>query len=146
MCNIQAALVKYKLDSSVKVSSTIALSALQNSYPSSAGSLKKELIEPVIKPMLEFLQETGLYHMVNAYPFFAYSANANVISLDYALFRNNFVVVDSGNGLRYYSILDAQINVVFAVMSALKYDYVSLMVMEIGWPSKGDKNETWRVR
>ncbi|XP_042519063.1 glucan endo-1,3-beta-glucosidase 12-like [Macadamia integrifolia] len=141
MRNIQAALVKNKLDSSIKVSSPIALSALQNSYPASAGSFKQELIEPVIKPMLEFLQETGSYLMVNAYPFFAYSANTDVISLDYALFRNNSGVVDSGNGLRYYSLFDAQIDAVFAAMSALKYDKVSLMVTETGWPSKGDENE-----
>ncbi|XP_043690267.1 glucan endo-1,3-beta-glucosidase 12-like isoform X2 [Telopea speciosissima] len=142
MRNIQAALVKFKLDSSIKVSSPIALSALQNSYPSSAGSFKQELIEPVIKPMLEFLRETGSYLMVNAYPFFAYSANADVISLDYALFRNNSGVVDSGNGLRYYSLFDAQIDAVFAAMSALKYDNIELTVTETGWPSKGDETET----
>ncbi|KAJ4975397.1 hypothetical protein NE237_000503 [Protea cynaroides] len=141
MRNVQAALVKYNLSSAVKVSSPIALSALQNSYPSSAGSFKQELIEPAIKPMLDFLHETGSSLMVNAYPFFAYSANADVISLDYALFRNNSGVVDSGNGLRYNSLFDAQIDAVFAAMSALKYDDVGIIVTETGWPSKGDENE-----
>ncbi|KAJ4982354.1 hypothetical protein NE237_033191 [Protea cynaroides] len=141
MRNVQAALVKYNLASSIKVSSPIALSALQNSYPSSAGSFKPELIEPVIKPMLGFLRQTGSFLMVNAYPFFAYSANADVISLDYALFRDNPGVVDAGNGLRYYSLFDAQIDAVFAAMSTLKYDDLQMMVTETGWPSKGDQNE-----
>ncbi|KAI3774882.1 hypothetical protein L1987_49445 [Smallanthus sonchifolius] len=141
MRNIHQALVKYKLDSDIKLSSPVALSALQNSYPSSAGSFRPELIEPVFKPMLEFLRETGSYLMVNAYPFFAYESNSDVISLDYSLFRVNPGVPDAGNDLHYFSLFDAQIDAVFAAMSALKYDDIPLVVSETGWPSKGDENE-----
>ncbi|KAA8523637.1 hypothetical protein F0562_010060 [Nyssa sinensis] len=141
MNNVYSSLVKYNLNSSIKISSPIALSALQTSYPSSAGAFKPELIEPVIKPMLNLLRQTGSYLMVNAYPFFAYSANTDVISLDYALFRNNQSVVDSGNGLHYNSLFDAQIDAVFAAMNALKYDDIKMVVSETGWPSKGDENE-----
>ncbi|KAL2317016.1 hypothetical protein Fmac_030892 [Flemingia macrophylla] len=141
MKNIHEALVKHNLHSDIKVSSPIALSALGSSYPSSAGSFRPELVEPVFKPMLEFLRGTGSYLMVNVYPFFAYESNADVISLDYALFRQNPGVVDPGNGLRYYNLFDAQIDAVFAAMSALKYDDVNIVVTETGWPSKGDNNE-----
>ncbi|KAA8526548.1 hypothetical protein F0562_008249 [Nyssa sinensis] len=141
MKNIHQALVKYNLHSAIKVSSPIALSALQNSYPSSAGSFRPELIETVFKPMLDFLRQTGSYLMVNAYPFFAYESNSDVISLDYALFRENPGVVDAGNGLRYFNLFDAQIDAVFAAMSALKYDDIKMVVTETGWPSKGDENE-----
>lgn len=79
--------------------------------------------------------------MVNAYPFFAYESNSDVISLDYALFRDNPGVVDSGSGYRYFSLFDAQIDAVFAAMSALKYDDIKMVVTETGWPSKGDENE-----
>ncbi|KAL6561449.1 hypothetical protein OROMI_017050 [Orobanche minor] len=141
MRNIQKALEKYKLEGDVKVSSPIALSALQNSYPSSAGSFLPELIEPVIKPMLKFLRETGSPLMINVYPFFAYRSNADVISLDYALFRRNPGNVDAVSGLKYLSLFDAQIDAVFAAISALKYDDVPITVSETGWPSKGDSNE-----
>ncbi|XWS30994.1 hypothetical protein CRYUN_Cryun23aG0039400 [Craigia yunnanensis] len=141
MKNIHQALVKFNLHSDIKISSPIALSALQNSYPSSAGSFRPELVEAVFKPMLDFLRQTGSFLMVNAYPFFAYESNTDVISLDYALFRENPGVVDSGNGLRYFSLFDAQIDAVFAAMSALKYDDIRLVVTETGWPSKGDENE-----
>ncbi|CAI0460250.1 unnamed protein product [Linum tenue] len=141
MRNIHQALVKSNLHSTIKVSSPIALSALQNSYPSSAGSFRQELVEPVFRPMLEFLRETGSYLMVNAYPFFAYEANSDVISLDYALFRENPGNVDAGNGLRYFSLFDAQIDAVFAAMSALKFDDIEMVVSETGWPSKGDGTE-----
>ncbi|KAH9744678.1 glucan endo-1,3-beta-D-glucosidase [Citrus sinensis] len=133
--------VKYNLHSSIKISSPIALSALQNSYPSSAGSFRPELIEPVFKPMLDFLYKIGSFLMVNAYPFFAYESNTDVISLDYALFRENPGVVVVGNGFRYFSLFDAQINVVFAPLSALKYDDIRMVVTETGWSSKGDENE-----
>ncbi|KAF5787302.1 putative glucan endo-1,3-beta-D-glucosidase [Helianthus annuus] len=139
--NIHQALVKYKLDSVIKLSSPVALSALQNSYPSSSGSFRPELIEPVFKPMFEFLRETGSFLMVNAYPFFAYESNSDVISLDYSLFKENPGVVDPNNGLRYFNLFDAQIDAVFAAMTALKYDDIPLVVSETGWPSKGDDNE-----
>ncbi|KAK1439802.1 hypothetical protein QVD17_05623 [Tagetes erecta] len=141
MKNIHQALVKFNLHSDIKISSPVALSALQNSYPSSAGSFRPELVESVFKPMFEFLRQTGSYLMVNAYPFFAYESNSDVISLDYALFRENPGVSDSGNGLRYFSLFDAQIDAVFAAMSTMKYDDIPVVVTETGWPSKGDDNE-----
>jgi len=141
MKNVHASLTKYNLDTNIKISSPIALSALQNSFPASAGSFKTELVEPVIKPMLDLLRQTGSYLMVNAYPFFAYSANADKISLDYALFKENAGVVDSGNGLKYTNLLDAQIDAVYAAMSALQYNDVKITVSETGWPSAGDSNE-----
>ncbi|CAK8571307.1 unnamed protein product [Lathyrus sativus] len=141
MKNVQASLVKKNLDKAIKISSPIAISALQSSYPTSSGSFKTELIEPIIKPMLEFLHQTGSSLMVNAYPFFAYAANSDTISLDYALFKQNPGVVDSGNGLKYSNLLDAQIDAVYAAMSALHYDDVGITVSETGWPSLGDSNE-----
>ncbi|CDY56498.1 BnaAnng14330D [Brassica napus] len=141
MRNIHKALVSYNLHSSIKISSPLALSALQNSYPSSSGSFRPELVDLVIKPMLDFLRETGSRLMINVYPFFAYEGNSDVIPLDYALLRENPGMVDSGNGLRYFNLFDAQIDAVFAAMSALKYDDIEIIVTETGWPSKGDENE-----
>lgn len=141
MRNIHKALVSYNLHSSIKISSPLALSALQNSYPSSSGSFRPELVDLVIKPMLDFLRETGSRLMINVYPFFAYEGNSDVIPLDYALLKENPGMVDSGNGLRYFNLFDAQIDAVFAAMSALKYDDIEIIVTETGWPSKGDENE-----
>ncbi|GKV38741.1 hypothetical protein SLEP1_g46620 [Rubroshorea leprosula] len=146
MKNVYNSLAKYNLDSAIKISSPIALNDLQSSDPPSCGSFKSELIEPVVKPMLDFLRQTGSYLMVNAYPFFAYSANSDTISLDYALFRNNSGAVDSGNGLKYYSLLEAQLDAVFTAMSALNYNDVKMVVTETGWPSMGDENEIGAVK
>ncbi|XP_076942202.1 glucan endo-1,3-beta-glucosidase-like [Bidens hawaiensis] len=141
MRNIHQALIKFNLHSNIKISSPVALSALQNSYPSSSGSFRPELIKPVFEPMFQFLRQTGSYLMVNAYPFFAYESNSDVISLDYALFRPNAGVADSGNGLRYFNLFDAQIDAVFAAVAAVGYDDIPVVVTETGWPSKGDGSE-----
>lgn len=142
MQNVHNALANLNLDKFVKVSSPIALTALQSSYPSSSGCFREDLSESVMKPMLQLLRQSGSYLMVNAYPFFAYGPNADVISLDYALFRPNQGVVDAGNGLKYYSLFDAQIDAVFAAMKKLEYDDLKIVISETGWPSKGEKNET----
>ncbi|MBA0792243.1 hypothetical protein Gohar_016759 [Gossypium harknessii] len=141
MKTIQASLVKLKLDSNIKVSSPVAISCLGNSYPASAGSFKTEQVQSTIIPMLDFLRETGSYLMVNVYPFFAYKDNSKTISLDYSLFKDNPGVVDSGNGLRYKSLFEAQVDAVYAAMSALTYDDLKLVVTETGWPSAGDAAE-----
>lgn len=141
MKNVYSSLQKFNLHNSIKISSPIALTALASSFPTSSGSFKPDLIEPVIKPMLDFLRQTQSYLMVNAYPFFAYADNSDKISLDYALFRDNPGVIDSGNGLKYSSLFEAQIDAVFAAMSAIKYDDVPVVVTETGWPSKGDEKE-----
>ncbi|XP_047979846.1 glucan endo-1,3-beta-glucosidase 12 [Salvia hispanica] len=142
MKNVYASLEKHNLSSSIKISSPVALSALNSSYPPSAGAFKPDLIEPVIKPMLHFLNQTNSYMMVNAYPFFAYIDNTDTISLDYALLRNSAAGnPDSGNGLVYKSLFEAQTDAVFAAMSAVGFNDIKIVITETGWPSKGDEKE-----
>ncbi|CAM0943833.1 unnamed protein product [Alopecurus aequalis] len=147
MTNVHAALARLNLDKAVKVSSPIALTALAASYPPSAGVFREELAQAVMKPMLDFLSQTGSYLMVNAYPFFAYAENAGVISLDYALFRPNAGELDAGSGLKYYSLLDAQLDAVFSAVAKLggNYNGVRVVISETGWPSKGDDKEAGAV-
>ncbi|KAG0471879.1 hypothetical protein HPP92_016425 [Vanilla planifolia] len=141
MRNLRASLSRLSLDSNIKLSSPIALTALESSYPPSSASFRPDLAEPVIRPMLDLLRQTQSFLMVNAYPFFAYEANSAVISQDYALFRPNTGIIDAGSGLKYYSLFDAQIDAVYAAMSALKFDDIPVVVSETGWPSKGDAKE-----
>ncbi|KAJ8432147.1 hypothetical protein Cgig2_006849 [Carnegiea gigantea] len=141
MNNLFSSLQKFSLASSIKISSPLSLSSLQNSYPPSSGSFKPDLVQPMIKPMLDFLRKTSSYLMVNAYPFFAYSANSGSISLDYALFRPNSVVVDANNGLKYTNLFEAQLDAVHSALGRLNYNDIDVVVSETGWPSKGDANE-----
>ncbi|KAL8144252.1 hypothetical protein V2J09_017284 [Rumex salicifolius] len=141
MKNVYSSLQSNNLHESIKISSPLALSALNSSYPPSAGAFSPALIPSVITPMLEFLRNTSSYLMINAYPFFAYSGNSGQISLPYSLFETNAGVVDSGNGLKYTNLFDAEVDAVYAAMAALQFTDIPVVVTETGWPSNGDQNE-----
>ncbi|KAL8103869.1 hypothetical protein AgCh_028168 [Apium graveolens] len=79
--------------------------------------------------------------MVNSYPFFAYEANTDTISLDYVLFRTNEGVKDSGNGNVYMSLFEAELDAVFAALDALNFSNIKVVVSETGWPSAGGDTE-----
>ncbi|XP_074326512.1 glucan endo-1,3-beta-glucosidase-like [Apium graveolens] len=141
MKNMFASLLKLGLAADIKISSPLAFSALENTFPSSSAKFRSDLIKPVIEPMLEFLHQTRSYLMINFYPFFAYEANKDTISLDYALLRPNKGVKDPGNGIVYTSLFEAQLDAVFAALDALNFQDIRVVVSETGWPSVGGEKE-----
>ncbi|KAJ1291266.1 hypothetical protein BS78_02G303800 [Paspalum vaginatum] len=140
MTNVQAALAQLGLADAVKVSTPVAFDALQTSYPPSEGSFKDELV-PVMKSMLDFLQQTGSYLTVNIYPFFAYYnslTTPNPISLDYALGNSGAAaVVDDNTDATYTNLLDAQLDATYYAMEALGFPSLRVHTTESGWPSRG---------
>ncbi|KAG8099772.1 hypothetical protein GUJ93_ZPchr0013g36419 [Zizania palustris] len=118
MQNVQAALVTLRLDGAIKVSTPIAFSAVRKSYPPSEGAFRDD-VAPTMKPLIEFLQNTGSYLMVNLYPFIAFADKSNHISREYATFGNNNGVVDPGNALTYKSLFDAELDAVYYAINRL---------------------------
>ncbi|MCO5605551.1 hypothetical protein L7F22_059734 [Adiantum nelumboides] len=78
--------------------------------------------------------------MINAYPYFAYKDNPTTISLPYTLFQSNDGVQDINTGLRYYNMLDAQVDAIYSALEALGFGDIKVIVTETGWPSQGDTN------
>ncbi|CAN6381445.1 unnamed protein product [Urochloa humidicola] len=120
MINVHAALVRLGMDASVKVSTPLALTALEESWPPSSGRFREDIAQSVMKPMVDFLRRTGSYLSVSAYPFFAYIAQPDKISLDYALGNPNPGVRDDNTGLMYHSLLDAQLDATYFAMEKLE--------------------------
>ena len=137
MQNIHTALQSQGFDASVKVSSPHGLGLLEVSYPPSSGVFFTNIVS-VMQPLLDFLNTTGSFFMLNVYPFLAYENSVSTVSLGYALFNSSSPVTDSNNGLIYYNLYDAQIDALVSAMGKLNHGSLGVMVTETGWPSDGD--------
>ncbi|KAJ0987514.1 hypothetical protein J5N97_005870 [Dioscorea zingiberensis] len=137
MRNIKTALNNAGL-SHVRVTTVIATSALSISFPPSAGAFSAESL-PAITAVLRFLEEQGLPNnvlMVNIYPFFAYAADPQHVSLQYAQFTaTGNVVID--HGLGYQNLFDAMVDAFYSAMEKAGGRTVGIAVAETGWPSAG---------
>ncbi|KAK9063669.1 hypothetical protein SSX86_017540 [Deinandra increscens subsp. villosa] len=141
--NIHSALVSANLDSQIKVSTAHSSTIILDSFPPSQAFFNRTL-EPVIIPLLEFLQSTGSYLMLNVYPYSEYIQSNGVIPLDYALFRPlspDEEAIDQNTLLHYTNVFDAILDAAYFAMLYLNYTNIPIVVTESGWPSKGDSSE-----
>ncbi|XP_042428207.1 glucan endo-1,3-beta-glucosidase 3-like [Zingiber officinale] len=137
---IHSALVAANLDGAIKVSTPHSSSIILDSFPPSQAFFNRTL-EPVIVPMLKFLRSTGSYLMLNVYPYYDYLQSNGIIPLDYALFRPlppNKEAVDANTLLHYTNVFDAVVDAAYFAMAYLNMTNMPVVVMESGWPHKGD--------
>uniref|UniRef100_A0A5B6YP09 glucan endo-1,3-beta-D-glucosidase n=1 Tax=Davidia involucrata TaxID=16924 RepID=A0A5B6YP09_DAVIN len=140
---IHSALVASNLDRDIKVSTPLSSSIILDSFPPSQSFFNRSW-NPVLVPMLNFLQSTNSFLMLNIYPYYDYMQSNGVIPLDYALFRPlpaNKEAVDSNTLLHYSNVFDAMIDAAYFAMAFLNFTNIPVIVTETGWPSKGDTNE-----
>lgn len=137
---LQNALVAASLDRFIKVSTPHSSSIILDSFPPSQAFFNRSL-DPVLVPLLKFLQSTGAPLMLNVYPYYDYMRSNGVIPLDYALFRTlppNKEAVDANTLLHYTNVFDAVVDAAYFAMAYLNVTNVPVMVTETGWPHKGD--------
>ncbi|KAF7054877.1 hypothetical protein CFC21_062475, partial [Triticum aestivum] len=137
---LQNALVAAALDKYIKISTPHSSSIILDSFPPSQAFFNRSL-DPVLVPMLKFLQSTGAPLMLNVYPYYDYMRSNGVIPLDYALFRPlppNKEAVDANTLLHYTNVFDAVVDAAYFAMAYLNVTNVPVMVTETGWPHKGD--------
>ncbi|KAL8161240.1 hypothetical protein V2J09_012729 [Rumex salicifolius] len=140
---IHSALMASKLDSKIKVSTPHSSSIILDSFPPSQAFFNRTW-DPIMVPLLEFLQTTGSYLMLNVYPYYDYMDSNGAIPLDYALFQPlppNKEAVDSNTLLHYTNVFDAVIDASYFAMNYLNFTNIPVLVTESGWPSKGDSSE-----
>ncbi|KAI3846159.1 hypothetical protein MKX03_022055 [Papaver bracteatum] len=133
MKNLDAALKAAGLK--IPVSTTVPSNVLGISYPPSAGEFSN-VTAPVMEPIIAFLAAESYPLLVNVYPYFAYIGNPKDISLDYALFNSNEVVVKDGE-LGYKNLFVAMVDAVYAALEKAGGPTVRIVVSETGWPSAG---------
>ncbi|KAJ3682551.1 hypothetical protein LUZ60_015124 [Juncus effusus] len=129
----------------IQVTTAHSLAILATSYPPSTTYFRKDLI-PFLCPILSFHTKTGSPFLINAYPYFAYSAQPNHVDLNYALLEPGCAgVLDNGTGLTYPNMLLAQLDAVYHAINAAGGDSAKTLevrISETGWPSGGDPNES----
>lgn len=140
MQSMYQALQRLGLSNQVSISTTHSLLILANSFPPSLGSFQPNLAQ-YIQPLLNFLSEIKSPFLINAYPYFAYKASPNTVSLNYVLFEPNPGVNDTNTNLTYDNMLYAQVDSVYAAIRAMGHEDILVGISETGWPSKGDSNE-----
>ncbi|KAM7529393.1 hypothetical protein LguiB_032803 [Lonicera macranthoides] len=140
---VHSALVASNLDRQIKVTTPLSSTIILDSFPPSQAFFNHSL-NPILVPMLYFLQSTGSFLTLNIYPYYDYMQSNGVIPLDYALFKPlpaNKEAVDSNTLLHYSNVFDAMVDAAYFAMAFLNFTNVPVVVTESGWPSKGDSNE-----
>ncbi|KAG6761516.1 hypothetical protein POTOM_034742 [Populus tomentosa] len=107
MQNMQKALSSASLGGKVKVSTVHSMAILSQSDPPSSG-LFSPAYQDTMKGLLQFQKDNGSPIAVNPYPFFAYQSDPRPETLAFCLFQPNSGRVDSGNGIKYMNMFDAQ--------------------------------------
>ncbi|KAJ6385889.1 hypothetical protein OIU77_028955 [Salix suchowensis] len=107
MQNMQKALNSASLGGKVKVSTVHSMAILSQSDPPSAG-LFNPANQDIMRGLLQFQKDNGSPISVNPYPFFAYQSDRRPETLAFCLFQPNSGRVDSGNGIKYMNMFDAQ--------------------------------------
>ncbi|KAL6001420.1 hypothetical protein ACLOJK_007157 [Asimina triloba] len=140
---IHSALVASNLDKVIKVSTPLSSPIILDSFPPSQAFFNRSW-EPVIVPMLKFLQSTDSYLMLNVYPYYDYLQSNDAIPLDYALLKPllpSKEAVDPNTMLHYSNVFDAVIDAARFAMTYLNFTNIPVVVTETGWPAKGDSSE-----
>ncbi|KAL9234800.1 hypothetical protein vseg_009626 [Gypsophila vaccaria] len=135
MSNALNALNSFSLADQIKVTTTIGMTEVQNSYPPSAGEFRDL---PFMSSIATFLNQNGSPLMLNVYPYFTYVQNKGVVSQDAALFTSPTpLFTDPNNGLPYQNEYDALVDSVHASLAKVGAPHVRAPTAETAWPSSG---------
>ncbi|XP_027158255.1 probable glucan endo-1,3-beta-glucosidase A6 [Coffea eugenioides] len=129
--------------SNVKVGTPLAIDMLESSVllPSN-GTFRSDIAGKVVKPLLQFLNQTNSFFFVDLYPYFEWVSKPNTVSLGYALLAaQNKTFKDPVSGLVYNNLLDQMLDSVVFAMKKLGYPSIPLFIAETGWPNGGDLDQ-----
>lgn len=123
----------------IPVSTTFSFfNIITTSFPPSSAQFQEPAGSLIMKPLLQFLEDTNSSFLVNVYPYNMYRLNCE-IPLGFALFENypfNFRD-DLITGVRYTNLFDVMVDAVISAMAVAGHENIPVIVAETGWPSSG---------
>ncbi|MCE0481002.1 hypothetical protein HAX54_038323 [Datura stramonium] len=128
--NVQQAITAFRLQSQVKVTTSIHTGLLTNTYPPSQSVFCDDC--SFINPVIKFLKQNKLPLLVNVYPYYGYIGNPGSVSLPYALFTQQ-----QPDPSGYHNLFDAMLDAAYYAIEKVGGDNVEIVVAENGWPSDG---------
>ncbi|KAH7294471.1 hypothetical protein KP509_27G002300 [Ceratopteris richardii] len=141
---LRVALLASNLSANIKISTSNDASLILDSFPPSQAYFNKSLTSSILVPMLDFLNSTGSFFMLNIYCYDIYKKSNGVILLDYALLNPitpDNVVTDSNTLFQYHNLFDAVLDACYFALAQLKYSTLPVVISEAGWPSGGDSSD-----
>ncbi|KAE8657856.1 hypothetical protein F3Y22_tig00116978pilonHSYRG00007 [Hibiscus syriacus] len=127
----------------IRISTTFAFfSTITTAFPPSSAVFKQSAGDLIIKPILQFLEQTNSSFLINLYPYNLFHLNTE-IPIGFALFQDNPFNFrdDFVSGIRYFNLFPMMANAVLTAMKAMGYENIPLVVAETGWPSSGSEAE-----
>ncbi|KAJ9175835.1 hypothetical protein P3X46_014347 [Hevea brasiliensis] len=123
----------------ISVSTTFSfINAIATSFPPSSAMFQEPLGDLVIKPLLQFLEDSNSSFLVKIYPYNMYRINSE-IPIGFTLFQEhpfNFRD-DLMTGVRYRNLFDMMVDAVITSMAVAGHQNIPVVVAETGWPSSG---------
>ncbi|KAL2333013.1 hypothetical protein Fmac_014226 [Flemingia macrophylla] len=135
--NIQAALMKAKLDNKVKVVVPCSFDSLESGFNLSEVHFRPDLNKTMTE-LLSFLDKHGSPLFMTISPFITHLQTKN-ISLDFFLFKDS-ARPHNFRHKTYKNSFALSYDTVVTVLSAVGYPNMEIVVAKIGWPTDGAAN------
>ncbi|KAE8718083.1 putative transcriptional regulator RABBIT EARS-like [Hibiscus syriacus] len=123
----------------IPVSTTFSFfSTITTAFPPSSAEFQQPAGDLIVKPLLQFLEETNSSFLINLYPYNLYRLDSE-IPVGFALFQDypfNFRD-DLVTGVRYFNLFDMMADAVLTSIAVMGYESIPVIVAETGWPSGG---------
>ncbi|XVE69347.1 hypothetical protein DITRI_Ditri09bG0145200 [Diplodiscus trichospermus] len=138
MRNLHLALQELGI-SKIPISTTFSFfSIITTAFPPSSAEFQQPAGDLIIKPLLQFLEQTNSSFLINLYPYSLFRLNSE-IPIGFALFQDcpfNFRD-DLVTGVRYFNLFDMMADAVITAIAVMGHENIPVVVAETGWPSGG---------
>ncbi|MFQ6649099.1 hypothetical protein Gotur_022489, partial [Gossypium turneri] len=127
----------------IQISATFSFfSTITTAFPPSSAVFQQPAGDLIIKPLLQFLEQTNSSFLINIYPYNLFRLNSE-IPIGFALFQDNLFNFrdDPVTGIRYFNLFAMMADAVLTAMAAMGYQNIPVVVAETGWPSGGSQAE-----